>query len=343
MKTNTLRKFEKITVFHQGALGDFILACSVFESLSGLAESGRLFFWTRRQHAELIESEPFFGGFFPHDDPSILAFFDDALWMKASIPKPCYGADLVIFFGKQSIRIVADRLNKRIGETGGICLWVPSFPEGDETNIPVPLFVAENLNKKLSCPLSIRPFKINPPEKALAQARDMLGNIQNPICIHPGSGGIRKIWPLARWMGLVEWLKTTFPAESIVVITGPADNAVEPFVKWAEERHGVLRLQNVSLLILSAALSMGRLYIGNDSGISHLATACGVPALVIFGPTNPAVWAPWGENAIVLKRQWKEEDILAFPAKISADFYDDNFPDQEIRNKICEIVSRKTS
>ncbi|MCB1102996.1 MAG: hypothetical protein KDL10_11560, partial [Kiritimatiellae bacterium] len=46
--------------------------------------------------------------------------------------------------------------------------------------------------------------------------------------------------------------------------------------------------------------SAGR-YIGNDSGITHLAAACGVPTLAIFGPTDPAVWAPLGAHVTVIR------------------------------------------
>ena len=331
-----MRTVGKITVFHQGALGDFILACPIFDALAGLTAAGRVLLWTRCQHAELVSAEPFFGGFFPHDDPSLLPFFDDELWENAPIPAPCLDSDLIIFLGGRSLKAVSDRLRKRLSALGKTCVWSPSFPEHDEIEMPVPVFIAKNLSRELSCSIAIKPYNIAISEEALYKAREILGHAESPVFIHPGSGGIKKIWPLSRWMGLVEWLRITFPSIPIVIVTGPADEPVEPFVKWAIERHAVIRLHNISLPILAAALSMGRLYIGNDSGISHLAAASGVPVIVIFGPTNPAVWAPWNKNVFVLRRQWNEKDILLLPDK--AGYIP---PDQEIRDRIRECFSFK--
>lgn len=331
---NVSRPFSRLTVFHQGALGDFLLACPVFEALARLTTSGRILLWTRRQHAELIENEPFFEGFFPHDDLSVLPFFDENLWKKAPIPSPCADADLVILLGKRSLNLVAERLNQRLSEHGKRCVWCPSFPEpGVET--PVPVFIANHLESVLGVPIQIKPFKLNITEQRLEQAREILADAGNPVLIHPGSGGVRKIWPLANWMGLIEWMKTSFPRQSLAVVTGPADSSVEPLAKWAAEHHGAIRIHNVSLPVLSAVLSLGRLYIGNDSGVSHLAAACGVPAIVIFGPTSPSVWAPWRPDVVVLKKSWQEENILSIPDPSTITAY---FPDPETRNLISSLM-----
>ena len=63
-----------------------------------------------------------------------------------------------------------------------------------------------------------------------------------------------------------------------------------------------------NLLELAAWLKGARLYIGNDSGISHLAAATGMPTFVLFGPTDPAIWAPRGANVWV-KRSEPLQDL----------------------------------
>jgi len=60
-------------------------------------------------------------------------------------------------------------------------------------------------------------------------------------------------------------------------------------------------LPPMPLARLGRTLARARLYIGNDSGITHLAAAAGCPTLAIFGPTNPAVWAPRGANVRVIQ------------------------------------------
>ena len=53
---------------------------------------------------------------------------------------------------------------------------------------------------------------------------------------------------------------------------------------------------------LAAALARGRLFLGHDSGVSHLAAALGTPCVLLFGPTDPAVWAPPGAHVRVIRR-----------------------------------------
>jgi heptosyltransferase III len=98
------------------------------------------------------------------------------------------------------------------------------------------------------------------------------------VAIHPFSGSARKNWPLERYQELVGRLE--WPVE------------------WCTELDGTVRIDN--LYELACWLATARMYIGNDSGITHLAAAVGVPVVGIFGPTDPAVWAPRGENVRVV-------------------------------------------
>ena len=59
-------------------------------------------------------------------------------------------------------------------------------------------------------------------------------------------------------------------------------------------------LQRASLVELARELASARLYIGNDSGITHLAAAVGCPTIALFGPTDAAVWAPRGGHVTAL-------------------------------------------
>ena len=73
-------------------------------------------------------------------------------------------------------------------------------------------------------------------------------------------------------------------------------------VKWCAGEEdpplpGAVRIDD--LYELACWLAKARLYIGNDSGITHLAAAVGTPVLALFGPTDPEVWAPRGQNVRV--------------------------------------------
>jgi heptosyltransferase-3 len=105
--------------------------------------------------------------------------------------------------------------------------------------------------------------------------------------IHPFSGSARKNWPIDRFRALAVRLERVMPVRWCA---GPADPPLENAVRIDD------------LYELGCWLSSARLYIGNDSGITHLAAAVGTPVLALFGPTDPAIWAPRGPNVRVA--QW---------------------------------------
>lgn len=107
------------------------------------------------------------------------------------------------------------------------------------------------------------------------------------IAIHPGSGSPQKNWPLERWLELATWLRSHHHAE-LLIITGEAESSTTrlAFAPLGAAAH------QLPLETLIREFSNCRLFLGHDSGISHLAAACSVPSLLFFGPTDPAIWAP---------------------------------------------------
>jgi ADP-heptose:LPS heptosyltransferase len=108
--------------------------------------------------------------------------------------------------------------------------------------------------------------------------------------IQPGSGGVQKNWPLDNFRKVADEL--TRRGRRVVWCTGPA----EEHMKGLQPS-----LPAMPLSSLGRTLARARIYIGNDSGITHLAAAAGCRTLAIFGPTNPAVWAPRGVNVRVIQ------------------------------------------
>jgi heptosyltransferase-3 len=115
------------------------------------------------------------------------------------------------------------------------------------------------------------------------------------IAIHPGSGSPRKNWPLERWIELCERLSPRLPAQ-LLIVGGETDAAGLA----ALARFGEIA-QNLPLPALAGRLARCRLFLGHDSGVSHLAAALGTPCLLLFGPTDPAIWAPPGEHVHILR------------------------------------------
>jgi heptosyltransferase-3 len=126
------------------------------------------------------------------------------------------------------------------------------------------------------------------------------------FALHPGSGSPKKNWPLAHWLALIPQL----PGPLLIILGEaelPAWSAFlsTPLVSGLSMHHvgpNVVTLAiNLPLEDLVTLLHRSRRFLGHDSGISHLAAACGVPSLLLFGPTNSAIWAPPAPHVRVLQ------------------------------------------
>jgi ADP-heptose:LPS heptosyltransferase len=118
------------------------------------------------------------------------------------------------------------------------------------------------------------------------------------VAVHPGSGAHAKCWPAERFAALVGWIETVV-AGSVVLIEGPADAASVSSVLSRLERTPPVA-SNFPLPLQAAFFAGASLFIGNDSGLTHLAAAVHAPTIALFGPTDPAIWAPLGPHVTVV-------------------------------------------
>jgi ADP-heptose:LPS heptosyltransferase len=115
---------------------------------------------------------------------------------------------------------------------------------------------------------------------------------QRRLVLHPGSGSRSKNWQ--GFIGLArEWRERH--DDTIVVLSGPAEASPGLDVEL-----GVIALDGLSLPQVAALLQSCTLYTGNDSGISHLAGAVGARGAVLFGPSDPVLWAPRSDRLTVV-------------------------------------------
>lgn len=115
------------------------------------------------------------------------------------------------------------------------------------------------------------------------------------VALHPGSGSPAKNWPEPRFRQVAELVLAA--GSGLVWIEGEADR---DRVSRLDERVPAPVARRLDLWVLGAILAQARGYVGNDSGVSHLAAASGVPSVVLFGPTDPRQWAPRGANVGVV-------------------------------------------
>ena len=107
--------------------------------------------------------------------------------------------------------------------------------------------------------------------------------------IHPVAATPEKTWPAERFLAIARHVSRDYEP---VFIGGPGDD-LSAFTEFRTVAGAPL--QDTKTLLASAAL-----FIGNDSGPAHMAAAFGVPVVVLFGPSDPVVWAPWQVEARTL-------------------------------------------
>jgi ADP-heptose:LPS heptosyltransferase len=124
------------------------------------------------------------------------------------------------------------------------------------------------------------------------------------ILLHPGSGGRKKLWPASGWLDLIRRMSTHNNLQ-IALLQGPADgHMVQQFYSQVGS-NSLLPVNNWPLGKLAALMKESALYLGNDSGISHLAAACTTPTIALFGPTDARIWGPQGPQVSIVR--WQPE------------------------------------
>ncbi|MCM8821185.1 MAG: glycosyltransferase family 9 protein, partial [Candidatus Omnitrophica bacterium] len=110
-----------------------------------------------------------------------------------------------------------------------------------------------------------------------------------------GSGSIHKNWDKERFLEVYKRLSTGMKG---IILLGYAEKQQYDF--WHKNISPSCVAEPEKIGDIISYIKKAYFYIGNDSGISHLFAAGGVPSIVIFGPTSPFIWTPLGKNVKIL-------------------------------------------
>ena len=273
----------RLAILRPGALGDAILTLPVLESLRAgsqgahIVVAGSPAFRLAADCGLASEAVPF-------DDRRLLGLF-----AIGGTSKVVAGCGVCLAYGRRPDPLLAASL-KRSG-VARVIEW-PAMPEKG-------VHAADHLLGAVEAaglPVATRIPRL-PPQPAWREAarawlaaRGLGGGF---VAIHPGSGGQRKRWPVARFAEVA--LRA---AQPVVWLLGPAEGD-DREARAIGEQAGTVA-DDLPLSTLAGLLACCRAYLGNDSGVSHLAAAVGAPTVALFGPTDPAVWAPRGPHVAVL-------------------------------------------
>lgn len=117
------------------------------------------------------------------------------------------------------------------------------------------------------------------------------------LAVHPGSGSPRKNWPVERFAAIAR--RANGAAWGSFYVIGEADRDTERDLRGYDPEP--LMLKGANLVQVASILSVCRRFVGNDSGITHVAAAVGTPTVAIFGPSDPTRWGPRGPHVHILR------------------------------------------
>jgi len=287
--------FQRILVIRGGAIGDFILTLPALKALRDARPQAHIEILGYKHIAVLAENRFYAQAVNSIESGSLARFFARNSDLPAELADYFASFDLIVSYLYDPDRIFETNLRRcgvenlicgpaRIVENAGHATWQLARPI-EELGIKV-----ADLAERIFPSMEDREF-----------AREFLASVPQPmIAIHPGSGSHKKNWPLENWIALFSQGSRFTDLERVLVISGEADEAQTEQLEREWKNRDVRFARNLPLPYLAAVLERS-IFIGHDSGISHLAAGAGANCILLFGPTDPDVWAPKNENVRVLR------------------------------------------
>ena len=228
-------------------------------------------------------------------------------WERPHLPEDfrafLSGFERVYVFAPQSPDLLIR--NVQISGACPVVDWIPSFPEGEpKESVPaVQQRVLSGWGVPWVCPDKTL-FPIDQDRRAAHEALERIGIRGTPgflpWAIHPGSGGRSKNWPLENFLNLAEQLQAQQRWQPFFII-GPVEEEVSPGTAESIRARGFPLVRHLPLNVLAGLLELSAGYLGNDSGVTHLAAALNLPTVALFGPTDPGLWGPVGKRVVILR------------------------------------------
>lgn len=128
-------------------------------------------------------------------------------------------------------------------------------------------------------------------------AKDQLSQLPGNrwLALGPGANWAPKIWPALAFAALVNAVRDYF--DGVILLGGSGDKERGQWVAAKLPLPYLNLCDATDLLQAAALLQQARVFVGNDSGLGHLAAAVGTPTFTVFGPGQPARYHPWGKHS----------------------------------------------
>jgi heptosyltransferase-3 len=287
---------EKILIIHSGGIGDLLLALPAMRIFRHAFSASPLEMVGRPERVALVAQDLRADSIHSIDQAGMAYFYSDDAPLPSKLGTFFSSFGAALLFGRGGGESLAKNL-KRAGL--GRILFISPFPP-ERMKVHVSKFLIDSLKKEgIEGDKPFSPLEL--PGDCQGFAKDFLAGHgmkegERILAIHPGSGSPAKNWLPENFARVADWAEER---ARILLISGPAEDGARE-VRRALKRADPLLADNLPLLHLAALLKKSRVYLGNDSGITHLAASLAVPSVALFGPTDPTVWGPWFPTVRIL-------------------------------------------
>lgn len=283
-------------LFRPGALGDTILVAPALAALRARPPGTRIALAAHEGATRLLAASGLIDLSLSSDDPRLAALFGDGdnLRPLADALGPLDAA--VAWLSDKEGKVAANL--HRLGARQVVVN--PSQPAADSEQHVADYLAGTLVASGLADVAPPAPPLLLPPKEEVGRAAAFLARLPasggGVVAVHPGSGGVRKNWPPELFAAVINDLGRD---SAVLLLGGPADARAVAEVQ-AKAGSSALPVCDLPLPRVAALLHGCGAYLGNDSGLTHLASMLGVPTVALFGPTDPRRWRPLGPRVKVL-------------------------------------------
>ncbi|UCF90383.1 MAG: glycosyltransferase family 9 protein [Desulfobacterales bacterium] len=278
-----------LLIVHQGALGDFVvtfpailLLQKYFQPIDALCES---------RHGQLAQQLKLIRQGFALETAFFASLYSEDIDPRVQPILIRYSQILLFSFSERLEQAFRRATRARVDR-------IPPRPAVSE-----PIHVSEHLRQGLIRRGLVPATELEPNLQALVQeGRCPTPSRPDPVnvLVHPGAGSQKKMWPLPNFLRVAAQLESE--GLNPEYLLGPAEHRLGRHLFSAGGRSNPVHILSDLRDLLNLLQSVGA-FIGNDSGVSHLAAFLGLPTVVIFGPSDPVRWKPIGRAVEVVRAE----------------------------------------
>ena len=292
---------QTILMIRAGALGDCLLMLPALHALRGHFPQARIDVMGYPPRWEWVLGRGLVDSVHPIEHPGMHLLFGAGLAVPEHLRSFLGAYDIIL-----SYRPDPDGVFERsLGALGARrVLSQPPFPPPPPPKIHAADFALQ-LVARLGAPVPppTAGLSLSDAELALTQPFFTTHHVdparQPLVVVHPGSGSAAKRWPVENFATLIETLEGQLGVRTVLV-TGYAEPDILARLRSLIRAATPLIAENWPLLPTVALIAQAAVFVGHDSGLSHLAAALRRPTVAIFGPTDPEIWKPRGERVTVV-------------------------------------------